>query len=103
MSYSVVLDLRRKSGLRQALSNRDELGLLPILQFLIKALGDSRMTLGVIDVAMTVLEIYGGGLNGSASLAMLMRRLSEKVNGEVEKAKEAVKMDGMLKMLFVSA
>lgn len=103
MSYSVVLDLRRKSGLRQALSNRDELGLLPVLQFLIKALGDSRMTLGVIDVAMMVLEIYGGGLNGSASLAMLMRRLSEKVNGEVEKAKEAVKMDGMLKMLFVSA
>lgn len=100
--YSILLDLKRRSGLRRALQNRDEQSLEPVLRFLIKSISDVRMTQVCVDVTMVILEIYGGGLGGSSNIEVLLGRLIEKVDGEVSRAKEAVQVDGMLKMLFIA-
>lgn len=100
--FAVLSEIRHRSGLRQALQNRDEVGISPLLRFLTKSLGDTRMTMVLIDVGMTVLEIYGAALGTSGGLQTLFTRFREKVLQEVEKAKSAVQIDGMLKMLFVS-
>ncbi|CCG83675.1 protein of unknown function [Taphrina deformans PYCC 5710] len=101
--HAVLSTLKRRSGLIQALSQRDDTSLVPILRFLIRQIKDVRMANLCIDVTMVVLELYGGALGASQETGVLLYRLDEQVRGMVGRAKEAVKVDGMLQMLFVAA
>lgn len=97
--YAVLHDLKRRSGLRQALSNRDELSLEPLLRWLVRYLSDPRMQGLVIDVGMCLLDVYGGALGAAPSVERLVDRFREKVADQVHKAKQAVQVQGALQML----
>lgn len=101
--HAVLRDLKHRSGLRRALANRDDHALVPLLLFLGRAVGDARTGELCVDVAMAVLDIYGGALGASAETDVLLERLDDKVRAEVRRAKEAVRVEGMLRMLFVAA
>lgn len=100
--YSVLADLRHRSGLRQALQNRDDISLLPILRFLIRNLSNERMSAVLIDVTMVLLEIYGPALGGSRGVDELLVKLDERVGAQIQQARSAEQVLGMLSLLYSS-
>ena len=97
--HAVLTDLKHRSGLRTALSNRDEVSLSPILRWLIRYMSDPRMQSVAIDVSMCILSIYGGALGVVPTVERLVDRLGEKVTEQVDKARQATLAQGALQML----
>jgi U3 small nucleolar RNA-associated protein 15 len=100
MTLSLLRELQKRQGLRQALQNRDEATLAPLLRFLTRHLADVRYAGVCVDVSMTLLAVYGGALGGDARVSMLLGRLDERVREQVARAKEAQQAEGVLRMLF---
>lgn len=98
--FSVLSDMRHRGGLRQALQNRDDISLLPVLNFLVRNISNERMCGVLIDVTMVLLEIYGPALGGARTVDELLGKLDDKVRLQITRAKEAEQVLGMLTMLY---
>ncbi|KAI9713677.1 MAG: hypothetical protein M1828_001407 [Chrysothrix sp. TS-e1954] len=117
MVLTVLTALVHKSALRTALKARDEVTVRPILKWVIKHLADSRFVELIVRVATCLLELYGaefgeaklgiGGLDGEAEganeIAILLKRLHDKVRGQVEGSQAAWATKGMLEMVMLGA
>ncbi|ORY73051.1 WD40-repeat-containing domain protein, partial [Protomyces lactucae-debilis] len=103
MTLSVLRELQKRGGLRQALQNRDEASLSPLIKYVTRYVADVRFCGVCVDVSMTLLAVYGGALGGDAGVSMLVDRLSERVCEQVLRAREAEAASGVLKMLFAAS
>ncbi|CCJ29577.1 unnamed protein product [Pneumocystis jirovecii] len=96
--YTMINELKHRQGLRQALENRDDISLEPILRWLIRYLGNPRYR--EVDWKLTFIDLYGAALGHSVLIQNLLMRLSKRVSQEIEYCKEAYSCSGMLEMLF---
>ncbi|BFZ57447.1 U3 small nucleolar RNA-associated protein 15 [Savitreella phatthalungensis] len=101
--YAVLHDLKRRSGLRQALSDRDDVGLVGVLRWLCRSVRDPRMTELCVDVAMCILDIYGPALAASATTDALIHRLAHRTADVLQAANNAAKINGALTMIVHAA
>lgn len=100
-ALTVLVALRHRSALREALDGRDELTVLPLLKWVSKYIADSRYLAVCVDVAFHLLDLYSEHVGGSAELATQFQALLGKVSKEVEKAQMAIQTNGMVESLML--
>ncbi|GAO50154.1 U3 snoRNA-associated protein 15 [Saitoella complicata NRRL Y-17804] len=100
---TVLTEIRHRSGLRQALQNRDQESLAPILRWCTKWIRDARYVNCVSAVMDVLLDIYGGSMGSSAYVDDLVLKLADRVEEEVFMAEEAKRMEGVLEGFFLSS
>ncbi|GAB1315202.1 U3 small nucleolar RNA-associated protein 15 [Madurella fahalii] len=99
-ALTLLVALRHRSALREALEGRDEVTVLPLLRWVSKYIADPRYLSICVDVAFLLLDIYGEHVGGSAELASQFQALLGKVSKEVEKAQMAIQTNGMVESLM---
>lgn len=99
LTLTILQELRTRGKIRVALYNRDEASLEPLLNWCLKGIEDVRSVNVVVDWIAVVLELYGQAAQTSPVLNEMIVALRDKVRGEVNKAKEAQKIEGMLQLL----
>jgi len=98
-ALTLLVALRHRSALREALKDRDEVTVLPILKWVRKHLPSTRFASICIDVAFHLLDLYSEYVGGSTVLATQFRQLYGRVKLEVEKAQMAIMTGGMVESL----
>ncbi|KAH9900068.1 WD40 repeat-like protein [Xylariomycetidae sp. FL2044] len=91
---TVLMALRHRSALRDALEGRDENTVQPVLKWARTYIVDPRYAGVCVDVAMYLLELYAQFVDGSAELEAGFKMLHRRVRQEVEKAQMATQTDG---------
>ncbi|KAH6627188.1 UTP15 C terminal-domain-containing protein [Chaetomium sp. MPI-SDFR-AT-0129] len=100
-ALTVLVALRHRSGLREALEGRDEVSVLPLLKWASKYITDPRYLSICVDVSFHLLDLYSEHVGGSAELAAQFQALLGKVSKEVEKAQMAIQTNGMVESLML--
>lgn len=98
---TVLVALRHRSALRDALEGRDEISVQPILKWVQLHIVDPRYVSVCADVATHLLDLYVEFADDSAELAEAFRLLYRRVKLEVERAQKAIQTSGMLDSLLV--
>jgi U3 small nucleolar RNA-associated protein 15 len=99
-ALTVLVALRHRSALREALEGRDEITVLPLLRWVAKYMSDPRYLSICVDVAFHLLDLYSEHVGGSDELAAQFQALLGKVSREVEKAQMAIQTNGMVESLM---
>lgn len=98
---TLLVALRHRSALREALEGRDEETVQPVLKWVQKHIVDPRYVGVCVDVAMHLLDLYAEYAEGSQELFEGFRTLHRRVRQEVERAQLATQTGGMLEGLLV--
>ena len=101
-ALTLLVALRHRSALREALEGRDEATVLPVLRWVAKYLADTRYAGVCIDVAFHLLDLYSQYAGGSEELATQFHALCGRVSKEVENAQMAVMTSGMVESLLMT-
>lgn len=96
----VLEELRSRGKISVSLANRDETQLEPLLRWCVRYISDPRLVSLASDWVGTVLELYSSVIENSLVLASLVEQLSGKVKSQVERAKDAQSIEGMLELLM---
>jgi U3 small nucleolar RNA-associated protein 15 len=99
-ALTLLVALRHRSALREALDGRDEVSVLPLLKWASKYIADPRYLSICIDMSFHLLDLYSEHVGGSAELATQFQALLGKVSKEVEKAQMAIQTNGMVESLM---
>jgi U3 small nucleolar RNA-associated protein 15 len=98
---TLLVALRHRSALREALEGRDEETVKPVLNWVQKYIVDPRYVSVCVDVAMHLLDMYAEFVGDSKELEDSFRLLHRRVRQEVERAQMATQTGGMLEGLLV--
>lgn len=101
ITITVMNELKKRGKIRVALYGRDEISLLPILQWCVKNLDDVKSFNIICDYIGVILEMYGSLIDQCVVLEEIFTNLSRKINTEIKKCKEANEIGGMLELLTV--
>ncbi|KAL6947177.1 hypothetical protein ACO0QE_002052 [Hanseniaspora vineae] len=100
LTLTALQELRKRGKIRVALQNRDETSLEPLLNWCLKTgVEDIRSAPIVVDWLSIVLELYGDSINRSTILEELLISLKDRIRKEINRCKEAQKIEGMLQLL----
>ncbi|KAL7275830.1 U3 small nucleolar RNA-associated protein 15 [Rhizina undulata] len=99
-TFTLLNELKYRNATRAALMNRDEVTLQPVLKWLIKHIADPRYVDIIVDVALSILDMYSHALGQSPEFDRLIKRLYDRVTREIENSKQACQTKGMLGMLL---
>ncbi|ODQ67813.1 WD40 repeat-like protein [Nadsonia fulvescens var. elongata DSM 6958] len=100
LTVTVLEELKKRGKVSVSLSGRDEASLEPLLKWASKAIQDIRCVYTVADWVGCVVDMYGSLISRSPILEELVFELRRKLAGEIEKAKDARKIEGMLELLI---
>jgi U3 small nucleolar RNA-associated protein 15 len=98
-TITVLNELKKRGKIRISLYGRDEMSLLPILQWFIKNLEDLRSINLICDYIAVILEMYGSLMDKSVVLEECFSNLLKKINVEIKKCRDASEIGGMLELL----
>lgn len=99
---TLLLALRHRSALRQALESRDEQSVQPILKWVCGHICDTRYVSVCVEVGIHLIDLYAEFVGGSDELADSFKTLHRRVKREVEQAQVACQTGGMLDSLLVA-
>ena len=102
-ALTVLMALRHRSALREALEGRDEITIQPVLRWVTKYMVDPRYVNICTDVALHVIDLYGEYLDRSPDMCVAFKALRGRVTREVEKAQMAIMTNGMVESLMMGA
>ncbi|KAF5257044.1 hypothetical protein FOXYS1_12454 [Fusarium oxysporum] len=94
---TLLLALRHRSALQDALESRDEHTVQPILKWVCSHICDPRYVSVCVEVGLHLLELYAEFVGGSAELHEGFRTLHRRVRVEVERAQVACQTGGARK------
>ncbi|KAK9457303.1 UTP15 C terminal-domain-containing protein [Dipodascopsis uninucleata] len=97
---TVLVELSRRGKIRIALSGRDDGQLEPLLKWAVQNIYDVRNTNLIADYVSCVVDMYAGIIEKSPVLDSLVVELQKNLSRQVELAKEASRLDGMLSLLL---
>lgn len=100
-TVTLLNELKKRGKIRVALYGRDEMSLMPILQWMIKNIEDVRSFNIVCDFVGVILEMYGNLIDKSVALEEAFSSLTRRITIEVRKCREANEISGMLELLAV--
>ncbi|OTB09070.1 hypothetical protein M426DRAFT_316361 [Hypoxylon sp. CI-4A] len=101
-TLTLLVALRHRSALREALEGRDENTVQPVLRWVQGHIIDPRYIHVCVDVATVLLDLYAEFADGSAELQTGFKTLHRRVRLEVERAQTAVQTGGMLGTLLAA-
>ncbi|KAK5660062.1 hypothetical protein OQA88_13531 [Cercophora sp. LCS_1] len=99
-ALTVLVALRHRSALREALEGRDEVTVLPVLRWTYKYCQDARFVPTCVEMAFHLLDLYSEYVGGSEELASQFQWLAGRVSKEVEKAQKAIQTAAMVETLL---
>ncbi|SPO06727.1 related to Pwp2p [Cephalotrichum gorgonifer] len=97
---TLLLTLRHRGIMREALEGRDENSVQPILRWVCNHIFDTRYVSICNEVGMHLLELYSDYIGYSAELREGFRTLHRRVKVEVERAQVAWETSGALESLM---
>ncbi|XP_051170261.1 U3 small nucleolar RNA-associated protein 15 homolog [Leptopilina boulardi] len=104
VTVSLLLELIRRQGLRQALAGRDNKSLVNILKFLIRHIGSIRFGRVILHVTNVLMDIYEDHLEELSSEPRTMfNHLSKKLEEEEELILTLTELQGPLQMILSAA
>lgn len=99
---TLLLALRHRSAVRDALESRDQSSVLAILKWVCVHMRDPHYVSTCVEVGMHLFDLYAEYVVASAELHEGFRLLFHRVNEETLRAKEAQSTCGMLDTLIMS-
>ncbi|EOO02903.1 putative u3 small nucleolar rna-associated protein 15 protein [Phaeoacremonium minimum UCRPA7] len=99
---TLLVALRHRGALRDALEGRDEATVQPVLRWVCAHVIDPRYVSVCVDVGLHLLDLYAEFVGGSAELADGFRLLRRRVSREVERSQIACQTGGMVQSLIMS-
>ncbi|KAL6831222.1 WD40 repeat-like protein [Trichoderma afarasin] len=100
---TLLLALRHRSAIRDALENRDEQSVQPVLKWVCGHICDPRYVSICVEVGIHLLDLYAEYVGASAELHQGFKTLHRRVKLEVERAQIACQSGGMLESLMMGA
>lgn len=100
VSLTILGELKKLGKIRVALLGRDEASLEPFFAWSVKNLDDIRCVDILVDYLGAALDQYGELAEDSILMEELLVQLKGVVREEIEKSKEAGKLQGMLELLI---
>lgn len=100
-ALALLLALRHRSAVRDALEHRDESSVLPVLKWVCAHVCDPRYVSVCVEVGLHLLDLYAEYADASAELADGFATLHRRVRGEVDRAQVASQTGGMLDSLIL--
>jgi U3 small nucleolar RNA-associated protein 15 len=100
--FTLLNNLRYRSALRNALENRNENTLGPIVRWVYVNISNAneRFVSLCVEVAMIIMDLYAKHLPDSAELEKDFNKLRKRVLDEVDRAKNASETMGMLSLVW---
>lgn len=98
---TLLLALRHRSALRDALESRDEVSVQPILKWVCGHICDPRYVSVCVEVGLHLMDLYAEYVDRSTELNEGFRTLHRRVKVEVESAQVACQTGGMIESLMV--
>jgi U3 small nucleolar RNA-associated protein 15 len=100
--FTLLNNLRYRSALRNALENRNENTLGPIVRWVYVNISNAneRFVNLCVEVAMIIMDLYAKHLPDSAELEKDFNKLKKRVLDEVDRAKNASETMGMLSLVW---
>ncbi|KAK7203994.1 U3 small nucleolar RNA-associated protein [Myxozyma melibiosi] len=102
VTVTVLEELKFRGKVRVSLSGRDEGQLEPILKWAVRTIDDFRNVSVVADWIAVIADMYAAVIEKSPVLEELVREFERRLKRQIELAKEAQKLEGMLEMLIQS-
>jgi U3 small nucleolar RNA-associated protein 15 len=100
---AVLEELGRRRGLKQALSNRDEESLEPVLAFTARYISQPQFSALLIGVANILIDIYGEIAGQSETIDELFMKLRNQVMAECHCQKSLFRVLGQLDAVITQA
>jgi hypothetical protein len=100
---ALLVELAHRDGLRAAVSGRDDVGLEPLLRFLVRHVTNPRYARALLDVCAIVLDVYTPVVGQSLVVDELLARLRLRLRQEVAFQHSLQSLLGTLDLLFASA
>lgn len=102
-AHAVFYELMRREELEGAIAGRDDVGLYPLLVYLIDNWMDPRFTLNLLHVANLVVDRYLGDPNNSPATNDLFERLLTSINETIAYDEEIIKLQGCIEIVLATA
>lgn len=100
-ALTLLLALRHRGAVRDALEHRDAQAVLPVLQWTCAYVCDPRYVSVCVEVGLHLLDLYAEYADASAELAAGFQTLHRRVRAEVDRAQVASQTGGMLDSLIL--
>ncbi|OAA60736.1 WD40/YVTN repeat-like-containing domain protein [Cordyceps fumosorosea ARSEF 2679] len=100
-ALALLLALRHRGAVRDALERRDEAAVLPVLRWVCAHVCDPRYVGVCVEVGLHLLDLYAEYAEASPELAAGFRTLHRRVRDEVDRAQIAGQTGGMLDSLIL--
>ncbi|KAJ6790004.1 hypothetical protein PWT90_03793 [Aphanocladium album] len=100
-ALGLLLALRHRGAVRDALEHRDEQTVLPVLKWVCAYVCDPRYVSVCVEVGLHLLDLYAEYADASAELADGFKTLHRRVRTEVDRAQVASQTGGMLDSLIL--
>ncbi|ODA80282.1 hypothetical protein RJ55_03240 [Drechmeria coniospora] len=102
-ALQLLLALRHRSAMRDALEGRNEESVQPVIKWTCGHICDPRYVSVCVELGLHLLDLYAEYAGGSAELHDGFRTLHRRVKVEVERAQVACQTGGMLESLVLGA
>ncbi|KHN96933.1 WD40 repeat-like-containing domain protein [Metarhizium album ARSEF 1941] len=100
---ALLLALRHRGAVRDALDNRDEQAVEPVLRWVCGHVCDPRYVGVCVEVGLHLIDMYAEHVGASPELHESFARLHRRVKSEVRRAQVACQTGGMLESLMMGA
>ena len=99
---AVIEDIEKRGGITKALANRDEHGLVPVLEFVVKYIANPRHTRDLVRLSQEILDLYGSDVGTSKRIDRCLNQLRERVMLELRLEDTLDKLSGMCGIILNS-
>lgn len=100
---SVIEELVARGGLRAAMANREASALESLLMFLVKYVANPRHSALLVQVAATLLTLYGPFFGQSPAIDRQLELLERKLTAETNLQQSLLQLQGLLQPLLQAA
>merc|ERR1712240_724253 len=102
-TYSLMMELVRREGLKGALAGREEKQLCSVLQFVNRFLADSRFSRLCIHVCNIVIDLYLPHHGMTSRVDNLLREMMRRLDKEVNYLETLMELTGAVDVVLTSA
>lgn len=99
-TYSLMMELVRREGLKGALAGREEKQLCSVLQFVNRYLADSRFSTMMLHVANLLIEIYLPEHGMSSSVDQLFTDMKRRLDRELRYMENLMELQGAVDLVL---
>lgn len=100
VTVNLLRELIKRRGLKTAVAGRDSKQLARLMEFLNKNIRHPMCKQTLMDVANTLIDVYGDSLDDNPGMVKLFRNLRSEIHIEMELTREHASLMGVLQMFL---